>query len=218
MVKLFALGDDNGPQITSRPIDDMSNLLDDWLAGPWSGMPAADAKLHYRELYALGTLSTAHFGIELRPLERDSMIANADLPIFNPSIKLPWLAQNMDLSIFDLQTDSVQIGHYQQNFITGNTSGDMTIPFIETRNADILNSALLIKQIMLNKDGTHPPPAEYLMRLNIHIFDRNSRSTRLFELEHIVALQTPSIQLDAAAGATPGVVQLTFMKTFGMKV
>lgn len=218
MVKLFALGDDTGPKITGRSLDDFSPILNEWMAGPWSGMSPADAKRHYLELYDLGTLSTVHFGIDLQPLERDSLIARADLPIFRQTIKLPWLAQSIDLSVLDLQTDSVMLGHYTQNYITGNSSGELAIPFIETRQADILNSALLIKNIMLNKDGTQALPADYLMRLNIHIFDRNSRSTKHFETEHIVALQTSGLQLDPSAGATPGIVNLTFIKTYGMKV
>lgn len=61
---------------------------------------------------------------------------------------LPWLCQSIDLSILDAQTDSVQVGAFQLNHITGNGSGEISIPFIETRNAAILNSARAIKAIM----------------------------------------------------------------------
>ncbi len=96
--------------------------------GEWSGMPIALAKPIYTKLYDLGVLSLAHFGVELQPFFDDAEIGDAS--IFEDDILLPWLANSVDLSILDAQTDSAHIGHYQINYITGNNSGEITINFI----------------------------------------------------------------------------------------
>ncbi|MCY3200812.1 hypothetical protein, partial [Acinetobacter baumannii] len=114
-----------------------------------------------KELYALGTLSAAHFGIEIRPYRANSKIAQANIPIFDPSNKVAWLANNVDVSLLDAQTDAVHVGHFQLNHVTGNASNELSISFIETKEAAIANSAKAIKEIMFNKDGTQPPPIEY---------------------------------------------------------
>lgn len=179
----------------------------------WSGLTVDKAVSHYQELYALGTLSAAHFGIEIRPYRANSKIAQANIPIFDPSNKIAWLANNVDVSLLDAQTDSVHIGHYQLNHITGNASNELSISFIETKAAAITNSALAIKQIMFNKDGTQQPPINYLMRLKIYAFDKAVRTKHHFEIEHLVALQAGNLPLDAANKAH-SIVTLNFIKMF----
>ena len=140
------------------------------------------------------------------------------IPLMDNS-KLPWLCQSLDLSLLDAQTDSVQVGSFQLNHITGNNSGEISIPFIETRNAAILNSALAIKAIMFpdgEDGGTQAVPNDYLMRMTIFLFDRHSHSTRVFEVQHLVALQTGSIPLDATNRNGVGIVTLNFIKMFPM--
>ncbi|NNP70379.1 hypothetical protein [Acinetobacter sp. Ac_5812] len=187
--------------------------------GMWSGMPITDAKKHYSQIYALGSISCIHFGIELEPYDFDGKIANSDIPLFNVTNKLPWLCQSVDLSLLDVQTDSVIVGAFQINHITGNGSGEISIPFIETKNASILNSALAIKEIMFpngEMGGTQALPIDYLMKMTIYIYDRHSYSTRVFEVQHLVALQTGSIPLDATNKNGIGIVTLNFIKMFPM--
>lgn len=223
--------------------------------GMWSGMPIATAKSYYDDIYALGTLSTIHFGVLMEPFDKngalaksqisliksfdlknptkrriDNYIKNRDysLPsaaneksnlILNNNPQLPWLCQSLDLSILDAQTDSVQVGAFQLNHITGNNSGEISIPFIETRNASILNSALAIKAIMFPEGedgGTQALPNDYLMRMTIFIYDKHSYSTKVFKVQHLVALQTGSIPLDATNRNGVGIVTLNFIKMFPM--
>lgn len=152
---------------------------------------------------------------------QDDFLAGTKLesiPLMDNS-KLPWLCQSLDLSLLDAQTDSVQVGSFQLNHITGNNSGEISIPFIETRNAAILNSALAIKAIMFpdgEDGGTQAVPNDYLMRMTIFLFDRHSHSTRVFEIQHLVALQTGSIPLDATNRNGVGIVTLNFIKMFPM--
>ncbi|WP_372557368.1 hypothetical protein [Acinetobacter pittii] len=168
---------------------------------------------HYQELYALGTLSAAHFGIEIRPYRANSKIAQANIPIFDPSNKVAWLANNVDVSLLDAQTDAVHVGHFQLNHVTGNASNELNISFIETKEAAIANSAKAIKEIMFNKDGTQSPPIEYLMRLKIYAFDKAARNQNQFEIEHLVSLQAGNLPLDASNKAH-AIVTLNFIKMF----
>lgn len=186
--------------------------------GVWSGMSIEEAIGYYESLYAIGTLSAIHYGVELRPFDENGKIAKSpDVTLFN-NIWLPWLATSIDLSVLDAQSDSAKVGHYQLNYITGNGSGEISIPFIETRAADILNSAKAIKKIMFHKDGTQAVPNEYLMLMKIFIYDKHSRSTRVFEVDHLVALQAGSVPLDATNVNGVAMVQLNFLKMFPMLV
>ena len=226
--------------------------------GVWSGMPIEKALMYYEEIYAMGTLSPIHYGVELRPFDETGLLAttlismydsgslkpqtaahtniqgwsdlkrwkdnirqfpeiiDTPIPLFDKQYNLPWLATSLDLSILDAQNDSANIGHYQMNFINGNSSGDVQIPFIETRNGAILNSAQAIKSIMFNKDGTQAAPKDYLMVMTLFIYDKNNRSTRVFEVNHLVALQTTSVPMDASNTNGVATVQLGFLKMFPM--
>lgn len=191
----------------------------DFDIGVWSGMPADKAVRIYKELYALGTLSPANYGIELTPFDENGLLMDDSfwrIPLFDEGMLLPWLATSVDLSILDAQVDSFYAGHYQMNFINGNGSGDIPITFIETRNASILNSAKRIKQIMFPADGTQGVPKDYLMNLKIYTFDRQSRSNRMFEIDHLVALQAGNLPLEASNTSGVATVTLTFVKMFPM--
>lgn len=221
--------------------------------GMWSGMPIDEALIYYKKLYALGTISTIHFGVWLEPFDENGKLATETIELFDtydlthqlvgefnafeqgekgflastfidkiPLIdtsKLPWLCQSIDLSVLDAQTDSANVGSFQLNYLTGNSSGEISIPFIETRNAAILNSARAIKAIMFPdgaEGGTQALPKDYLMRMTIYIYDKHSYSTRVFEIQHLVALQTGSIPLDATNRGGVGIVTLNFIKMFPM--
>jgi len=54
------------------------------------------------------------------------------------------------------------------------------------------------------------------MRMTIYIYDRHSYSTRVFEVQHLVALQTASIPLDVTNRGGVGIVTLNFIKMFPM--
>lgn len=182
--------------------------------GEWSGLSIEAAKPIYDKLYALGVLSTAHFGIEIEPLFSDALISDAS--IFEDEVMLPWLANNVDLSLLDAQMDSVQAGHYQINHVTGNGSGEISVVFIETRAGHILSSAKQIKSVMFKPDGSQSLPKDYLMKMRIFIYDRSDRDNWIFEIEHVVVLQAGSVPLSAETKNGVALVTLTFSKTLGM--
>lgn len=216
-----------------------SILLGSEQSGPWGGLCAADALNLYKELYALGTLSSVHFGVEIKPWDENGLINSQEInlykvenltkigwdpeaqesgaiPLFDDKYKLPWLAHNCDTSNLDAQFDSINVGHHQMNFLTGNASGEISVTFIETKNGAILNSAKAIKEIMFPRDGTQALPKDYLMVMTIYIYDRFNSNTRIFEQKRLVALQADSIPLDASNVNGVMMVPLTFMKMFPM--
>ncbi|SDB86993.1 hypothetical protein [Acinetobacter boissieri] len=209
--------------------------------GPWAGMAGDQAQGVFSELYGLDVLSMAHFGVTLEAFYDDAEIVSKqvdlyssfdlktmlsrgyapakspqNIPLIDPDFKLMWLATNIDLSTMDAQSDSVHVGHYQLNYFTTNGTGDISITFIETRNASIINSAKAIKSVMFREDGTQALPKDYLMRLKIYIFDKHSNSTRPFEVEHIVALQAANLPLETSMANGVGMVTLNFTKMFPM--
>jgi len=207
--------------------------------GAWAGLEKPEALNLYKELYELGTLSSVHFAVELTPFARNAEIARKQIelytpeslnsllsggqprkvkqtiPFFNPSYKMPFLAQSVDMSLFEAQSDSVNVGHYQLNFITGNAASEISIQFIETRNGAILNSAQAIKDVMFKRDGTQALPKDYLMKMTIYVYDRHSAVVKTFTLSHLVALQTANLPLDATTNNN-GIVTLSFIKMFPM--
>lgn len=239
--------------------------------GVRSGLEIDKAIQIYDELYAQGTLSNIHFGVELTPFDTNGELANSEIKLFDsldlanyiknkekfnreqisssgnivaydsynemidasnePSVPsdfftalplvsddfvLPWLAQTIDLSVMDAQSESVKTGSFQLNFITGNASNEISIPFIETRNGAILNSALEIKKIMFPDDGTQALPKDYLMYLKIFVYDKHIRSVRIIEVQHLVALQASNLPLEATNINGVSIVTLNFLKMFPM--
>ena len=52
--------------------------------GMWSGMSVDQAKVEYSELYAVGTLSTIHFGVKLKPFDLTGALARTKINLRNP--------------------------------------------------------------------------------------------------------------------------------------
>lgn len=192
--------------------------------GWWAGMTGANLSLINRMLYSMGTISQAHYIVDLEPY--DATGALSDLPIFDKKplseagfsltgAMLPWLATSCNMSLLDMQSDSVQAGHFQQNYLTANSASEVQVTFLETKRADILNSMISIKRIMLNDDGTMGLPADYMMRLKISLFRRDNRDDRVFSQSWLVALQAASVDL-AAQNKDALEVPITFLKMYPM--
>lgn len=211
------------------------------VVGVWAGMNPDQAQSVFSELYGLDVLSMAHFGVTLEAFYDDAEIVSKQIdlyssfdlknmlgnghapskspqkiPLIDRDFKLMWLATNVDISTLDAQNDSVHVGHFQLNYFTANGTGDISVTFIETRNASIINSARAIKSVMFNDDGTQAVPKDYLMRLKIYTFDKHSQSTRPLEVEHIVALQAANLPLESSTANGVGMVTLNFTKMFPM--
>ncbi len=210
--------------------------------GIYGGLTAIQAQALSRELSELDILMTPNFKVELSPYDPSSKIAKlqvqllnglhqalatanrsvvderVNLPLFAQSSKygqyIQYLATDVDVSLLDAQSDGVQVGSMMLNHLTGNSTGEISITFIETRNAMILNSAKAIAGIMFNSDGTQAPPIDYLMKLKISAIDRHNHLA-VFDKTWVVSLQTGSISFssgDIGRAST----QLNFVKMFPM--
>lgn len=210
--------------------------------GIYNGLTGVQAQILVKELSELDVLLKPNFKVTLAPYFANSAIANThiklldglhnalatgNLSVNDRSVPIPifpqnsqygqyiqYLATDIDVSFLDAQTDSQIIGAFNINHVTGNSTGDVTITFIETRNAMIANSAKAIKNIMFNKDGTQAPPKDYLMKMRVEAIDRHNHLP-VFEQEWIVSLQTGSIGFSSSEVST-ATTQLTFTKMFPM--
>lgn len=180
----------------------------------WFGRTSAQARSHFYDIYNLGTLNAAQFGVVLKPFNGAFANSKSKIPIFNEKICL--LAQSVDVSIFDAQNDSMNVGNHQLNYITGNATNEISITFLETKNADVFKSADKIKAMMFNKDGTQWLPKDYLMELTVFAFSRNDVKHRPLQKGFVVALQGGSVPFDVSNRNGVVMVQLNFIKMFPM--
>lgn len=172
----------------------------------WSGMTRQQAKLKYRELHALGTLSKAHYLIRFRAYENNftagyRLVTNGNLG---------WLAIECDIPILEADVESVKIGHTTVNRLTGKQSKEFNIQFLETSQGDIWLSCQSLEGLIFHPNGTMRPPAQYAMWLDYVIYDRKKG----FKVAPIigsilVALKSASIAV-AAADGSPLIVQTAF--------
>ena len=210
--------------------------------GAWAGVSADKAKATFENLYNIGLFQPTNFGITLRPFDPNSKIAEAEVPLYSsyelgtlllpdfetrpkqdlvklPLISeeftaLPFLCASVPISLIDAISESVNAGHYQINYLTGNSSPEITLQMIETRGCDIANSALAIKDIMFNDDGTVALPNDYLMVMEIYAYDRHSRSVQVLTVKHPVMLSSGSVELNVDNRGSTGIVPLTFTQMF----
>lgn len=187
--------------------------------GWWAGLSAAELKGVYKNVYELGTLSKAHYIVELKPLDPDSVKEGGRFELISALKQdgtgwaLPWLATSVDFGLLDAQADSVQAGVHQLNYITGNSSSEVQVTFLETANADVIRMVKAIKQAMFHRDGTQGLPFDYLLEMRVALFDRQNRNTRPAEFNWIVALTGGQLDF-SGADRDPLQIPLTFTKMY----
>lgn len=188
-------------------------------AGWWAGLSAAELKGAYKSIYELGTLSKAHYIVELKPLNPDSVKEGGQFELISALKQagtgwaLPWLATSVNFGLLDAQADSIQAGAYQINYITGNSSSEVQVTFLETANADIIRMAKAIKRAMFHRDGTQGLPFDYLLEMRVALFDRRDRNTQPAEFNWIVALTGGQLDF-SGADRDPLQISLTFTKMY----
>lgn len=202
---------DNQQQEPELPTIKNTVIADE--GGYWAGLSAGEFKSIYQGLRELSTLSSANYMVELAPYQPDSKIAIIDW--FDNFSWLPWLATSCSLPLMEAQVDNVQAGHYQHNYITGNSVSDIQLTFLETRDGHILNTAQQIKDLMFSEDGTQGLPYDYMMWMTISLYERGNRKSKPYVERILVALQTASLDL-AATNPNPIEVPLGFTRMYPM--
>lgn len=183
--------------------------------GVWCGMSASELKGRYADIFQLGTLSKASYIIELEPYDQKSKLKS--LPLFRTDTQyaqLRWLATTCSIHVLQADTDSVKAGHYQHNYVTGNSEDEISINFIETSSGDIYQSASAIKKVMFHEDGSQGLPAEYAFWLTVSVHLRENRSIVPIQKRVLVCLSSASLDLDSQGGLLE--LPLTFVKIHPM--
>lgn len=210
--------------------------------GAWSGVSSEEAKLQFENLYNTGFFIPTNFGIKLTPYKEDGLLSDGDvslydsytlgllllpdfiteqptektmaIPLLDPEFSaLPFLCSSIpDIPLIEAVTESVNVGAFQMNYVTGHETGEITVNMIETRNGAIANSIKAIKDCMFNSDGTQNLPSEYAMILEIYAYDRHSRSLNIMKFRYLVALKTSSVSLDVENKSAGCIIPITFTK------
>jgi hypothetical protein len=166
--------------------------------GWWGGRSAQDALAKYKALKAHGVLKKAHYLVEFEPFSSQLGAGLHKLPLFAVG-SLAWLASSTSLSLIDVETDSVKVGHYQHNYVTGQSTSEFEITMIETEDGDISNSLKAIKALMFFPDGTQGLPASYMFYIRISLFKPFDESSQPVARSYLVSLQSANIDLEAAS-------------------
>lgn len=97
-----------------------------------------------------------------------------------------------------MDSDTVKVGSYQVNRITGSQSPEVEVTFLETGNSDFIKTLDAIRDFMMPVGGLMRPPAEYGLLLHVGLI--KGISDIAWRKTFLVALQ--NVQLDASARDT----------------
>lgn len=122
---------------------------------------------------------------------------------------LAWRAMDCTLPIINAEVDSVKVGHYQYQYLTGNQRPEINITFLETAQGDILNSAIEMSELMFPSNGTLIEPSKYAFWLEVILFPKENRGFERVFQKYLCQLQTANAEL-AARETTALEVPLTF--------
>lgn len=122
---------------------------------------------------------------------------------------LAWRAIDCTLPIINAEVDSIKVGHYQHQYLTGNQLPEITINFLETAAGDVLNSAIEMSSLMFPGDGTLIEPSKYAIWLDVILFSRDNQEAEQVVQQYLCQLQTANAEL-AARDTTVLEVPLTF--------
>lgn len=140
--------------------------------------------------------------------------------IFNHNVDAPWfedeslcyLATEAELSLGTNESESFYVGAYQNNYITKKSSGETSVTFMETVNADIAKSFLACRRLAINKDGTVNEPKHYAFKLTVGFI--NPRSGNKTSLRKTWLVGALSCSTEASSAGRSEVVKhtVTFVK------
>ncbi|WP_111857833.1 hypothetical protein [Acinetobacter sp. CFCC 10889] len=133
----------------------------------WAGFSNAEAMLRYKELYSLGHYLKAHYWVKFAPCN-DNLIG---LPLFTDDLA-GFLVTETSLPLIDAEFEENKVGAYYSNVFTGIREPDIQMTILETNDNRIINSLMVIRQAMVNDDGTINPPADYAMEITIGLFSK----------------------------------------------
>nr|WP_314367415.1 hypothetical protein [uncultured Acinetobacter sp.] len=149
----------------------------------WAGHTAADASQVFSSLYDLGDIVKAHYIVKFSPYNDND---TKNLPLFDDELS-SYLVTETNLPVLMATYNEVQIGGYYYRSLQTMSEPDLQMTLLETKDARILNSMRLWRELAVNDDGTFNLPAHYAMEVSIGVFGRgNGREDTAFERTFII--------------------------------
>lgn len=161
----------------------------------WAGHTAAEASQVFSSLYDIGDIVKAHYIVKFSPHNGN---ATKNLPLFDDSLT-SYLVTETNLPVLMGTYNEVQIGGYFYRSLQTMSEPDLQMTLLETKDARILNSMRLWRELAVNDDGTFNLPSHYALEVTIGVFGRQSdREDTVFERSFIVGPNLAAID-DLAA-------------------
>ncbi len=135
----------------------------------WFGHSADEFKQLHADLYNLGQILTANYFVTFEVYNDN---AASVLPIFDDGLS-GYLATETNIPLIQAEFEQVKIGPFQANHLTGISEPDLQLNFLETADGRFANSALIWRDLMVNRDGTVNPPASYAVLITVGMFSKD---------------------------------------------
>lgn len=149
----------------------------------WAGHSAAEISQIFSSIYDLGDIVKAHYVVQFAPYNNNQ---TKTLPLFDDSLTT-YLVTETNLPVIAATYNEVQIAGYFYRALQTMTEPDLQMTLLETKDARILNSMRLWREMAVNDDGTFNPPSTYALEVSIGVFTRdNGRSDKPFERTFLV--------------------------------
>lgn len=181
----------------------------------FGGMDAYDAKQHLQSLINFGRLHKCHYLISMTAYQANSPLLDTEMQsLLGQTLddqKAIWhLATQVDLPVFQTDTDSVKAGSFQMSRITGQQQPEIRITFLETESADILNAMKSAKKTKFLGNGLQRPPAQTAIKLRIVLFARMGNDYQPYADDFLVEVQGVDVLSLAGNDGSPLEVGVTF--------
>lgn len=205
--------------LLSRLNNDDSAGQEDIFANPlnklFGGMDAYDGQRHLQKLINFGRLHKCHYLVSMMPYLPKSPLLDTDMSdLLGTSLddqKAIWhLATQVDLPVFQTDTDSIKAGSFQVSRITGQQQPEIRITFLETESADILNAMKSAQKTKFLDNGLQRPPAQTAIRLRIVLFARTGNGYQPYADDFLVEVQGVDVLSLSGNDGSPIEVGVTF--------
>lgn len=175
----------------------------------WAGLKKSEILSHYKNLKALGVQQKEYYIVRFKAYKNNSL---KDMPLIANPLS-GWLATSVSWPILQVDSDTKRVGNYSYSHVTGRQMPDLTINMIETTDNLVLESIVLMRNAMFNKDGTFKAPSEYAVWAEMCLFNRtNGMANFQSRASALVYPSAAAIDVDASdKGAL--ILPITFSRT-----
>lgn len=169
---------------------------------------------------SLGFQLKCKYAVSLNLLDADGALAkklaDADSPLMIGDnhgampLSMTLRATDVRWPLVALDTDTVKIGSFQVNRITGSQSPEIEVTFLETEDSDFIRTLDAISDFMRPDNGLLMPPAEYALLLGIGLI--KGVSDIAWQKTFLVSLQNVALDTSARDVSTLMEIPVTFVQ------